>query len=81
MGKGPKRRRKQGEGAVSEQMRGERLQVMLTPDELSALDDWRFTQRMPSRAAAIRELLRLGLAKEGYEQILGRAMSKDFGVT
>ncbi len=62
-------------------MRGERLQVMLTPDELSALDDWRFNQRMPSRAAAIRELLRLGLAKEGYEQILGRAMSKDFGVT
>jgi hypothetical protein len=66
---------------VSDQSRGERLQVMLTPEELAALDDWRFLQRMPSRAAAIRELLRRGLAAEGYDQILGRTMSKDYGVT
>jgi hypothetical protein len=36
---------------------------------------------MPSRAAAIRELLKRGLAAEGYEQTLGRTMSKNFGVT
>ena len=66
---------------MSDQLRGERLQVMLTPEELSALDDWRFAQRMPSRAAAIRELLRRGLAAEGYDQMMGRSMSKDFGVT
>jgi len=66
---------------VTDQGRGERLQVMLTAEELAALDDWRFAQRMPSRAAAIRELLRRGLAAAGYEQILGRTMSKDFGVT
>ena len=35
--------------------RAERLQIMLTPDELEALDDWRFVKRMPSRAAAVRE--------------------------
>ena len=45
--------------------RGEHLQIMLTEDELSALDDWRFANRMPSRAAAIRELLKRGLAAEG----------------
>ena len=42
-------------------MRGERLQVMLSPEELTALDDFRFTHRMPTRAAAVRELLKLGL--------------------
>ena len=37
--------------------RGERLQIMLTEAELTAVfDDWRFTKRMPSCAAAIREL-------------------------
>ncbi|HEX4097900.1 MAG TPA: hypothetical protein VHX64_14325 [Caulobacteraceae bacterium] len=66
---------------VSDTARGERLQVMLTEEELVALDDWRFTRRMPSRAAAIRELLKRGLAAEGYEQTLGRTMSKNFGVT
>jgi hypothetical protein len=42
-------------------VRGERLQVMLSPDELAALDDFRFRHRMPTRAAAVRELLKLGL--------------------
>lgn len=42
-------------------MREERLQVMLSPEELTAVDDFRFMHRMPTRAAAVRELLRLGL--------------------
>ncbi|MGH6710644.1 MAG: hypothetical protein ACREEK_16920 [Bradyrhizobium sp.] len=41
--------------------RGERLQIMLSPEELTLLDDFRFKHRMPTRAAAVRELLRLGL--------------------
>lgn len=61
--------------------RGERLQIMLTPEELSALDDWRFKRRMPSRAAAIRELLRLGLAAEGVDLAAMGKKSEDFGVT
>src|ERR1700739_2546634 len=46
---------------MSNDIRGERLQVMLSPEELSALDDFRFKHRMPTRAAAVRELLKLGL--------------------
>ena len=42
-------------------VRAERLQIMLSPDELTVLDDFRFKHRMPTRAAAVRELLRLGL--------------------
>jgi hypothetical protein len=43
-------------------MRGERLQVMLSPEELTTIDDFRFQHRMPTRAAAVRELLKMGLA-------------------
>lgn len=61
--------------------RGERLQIMLTKEELEALDNWRFQKRMPSRAAAIRELLKRGLAAEGFDMADGGSQSKDFGVT
>jgi hypothetical protein len=61
--------------------RGERLQIMLTSEELTALDTWRFERRMPSRAAAIRELLKRGLAAEGFPLVEGGSQSKDFGVT
>ncbi len=60
--------------------RGERMQVMLTPEELKALDDWRFEKRMPSRASAIRELLKRGLAAEGFNTALAGEQSKHFGV-
>lgn len=61
--------------------RGERLQIMLTEEELSALDDWRFGRRMPSRAAAVRELLRLGLSAEGVDLAESGMKSKDFSIT
>ena len=60
--------------------RPERLQIMLSIEELSALDDWRFGRRMPSRAAAVRELLRLGLASEGLMVAPSGVKSQDFGV-
>lgn len=47
--------------------RDERLQVMLSPEELRAVDDFRFKHRMPTRAAAVRELLRLGLTVIGTD--------------
>jgi hypothetical protein len=64
---------------MGELTRGERLQIMLTDDELAALDDWRFSKRMPSRAAAVRELLKRGLTAEGFA-IADGSKSKDFGV-
>lgn len=41
--------------------RSEKLQLLLDEEELRAIDDWRFAHRLPSRAAALRELLRRGL--------------------
>ncbi len=70
-----------GRTAMSDEARGERLQVMLTPEELTALDDFRFKKRMPSRAAAVRELLKRGLAGEGFVTAAFGAKSSDYGVT
>jgi hypothetical protein len=68
------------ESTVSAEPRGERLQIMLTVDELVALDHWRFSRHMPSRAAAVRELLRRGLAAEGFDVSDGKTKSAEFGV-
>lgn len=54
---------------------------MLTPEELKALDTWRFSRRMPSRASAVRELLKRGLAAEGFLSADDGSKSIDFGVT
>jgi hypothetical protein len=66
---------------MTELTRGERLQIMLADAELQALDDWRFKARMPSRAAAVRELLKRGLAAEGFASAPQGQKSEDFGVT
>jgi hypothetical protein len=58
-----------------------RLQIMLQPEELMAIEDWRFRQRMPSRAAAVRELLRRGLVAEGFPIAELGMPSSSYGVT
>ena len=65
---------------ANRQMRPERLQIMLDPSELAAIEDFRFRRRMPSRAAAVRELLRRGLAAEGFDIAPHGAPSRSFGV-
>jgi|SRR3954453_11665652 hypothetical protein len=65
-------------------LRDERLQVMLSPEELTALDDFRFKYRMPTRAAAVRELLKLGLlataSDGGRKTDGGRMKSSSYGL-
>lgn len=70
----PKRRN------INNLSRGERLQIMLSPDELTAVDDFRFKHRMPSRAAAVRELFRVGLAHAGFAHSSDGRRSSDIGV-
>jgi hypothetical protein len=61
-------------------VREERLQIMLSPEELKAVDNFRFIHRMPSRAAAVRELLRHGLAAVGAVLENTGVKSGDYGV-
>ena len=65
---------------MSDLTREQRLQIMLTEEELKAIDDWRFQRRMPTRAAAVRELLKRGLAAEGFSSAHAGEKSQDFGV-
>ena len=65
-----------GRGLVRE----ERLQIMLAPEELKAVDTYRFAHRMPSRAAAVRELLRQGIAAAGVVADNAGVKSGDYGV-
>jgi len=61
--------------------RPERLQVMLNPAQVKMIDDWRFLKRMPSRASAVRELLRRGMSAEGFQVAEDGSHSKDFGLS
>lgn len=61
------------EGHMTRSKRTERLQVMLNDEELIEIEDWRFLNRIGSRASAIRLLIQLGL--EASRQ--GTAIPKD----
>jgi hypothetical protein len=64
-----------------DQKRSERIQLMLDLDELEAIDGWRFDNRLPSRAAAIRELIKRGLMNRTLEPPQTRdAKTTDFSV-
>jgi hypothetical protein len=65
---------------MPDRLRAERLQIMLSPEELTVLDDFRFRKRMPSRASAVRELLRRGLAAEGFAAAAYGSKSSEYGV-
>lgn len=65
--------------------RAERLQVMLTADEVRMVEEWRFQNRMPSRSAAVRALMNLGLRANSTvvdESALlnGAVSSRDIGL-
>jgi hypothetical protein len=68
---------KNGNGGLARELR---LQIMLSPQELKAVDNFRFEHRMPSRAAAVRELLRHGIAAAGVVLENAGVRSKDYGV-
>lgn len=57
-----------------------RLQIMLSDEDLAAIDDWRFQQRMPSRAAAIRQLLNIGLRIQQDQVAVKPLRSQDYGL-
>ena len=60
--------------------RTEKLQVMLNNAEIRAIDDWRFENRLPSRAAAIRELISRGLHTQEFSDPSMDKPSSGFGV-
>ncbi len=66
---------------MNSQERDIRLQIMLQPQEMEAIEEWRFKTRMPSRAAAVRELIRRGLEAEGFKLAPQGKQSGDFMIS
>jgi hypothetical protein len=60
--------------------RTEKLQLMLNDEELTAIDDWRFDHRIPTRAATIRELVRRGLRSSESREPTPSATTHDYSV-
>jgi len=60
---------------MNRKKRVERLQIMLNEDELAVIDDWRFEQRMPTRSAAVRALMLLGIERTREMRLPGLAKS------
>jgi hypothetical protein len=46
----------------SDDKKTERLHMLISPSELDAIDDWRFSKRIGTRAEAVRRLCQIGLA-------------------
>lgn len=65
---------------MSQKNREDRLQLMLSVNELDAIDSFRYKHRMPSRAAAVRELLQLGLAATQNMSDGDGRKSSEFGI-
>jgi hypothetical protein len=63
---------------MEDRTRRHRVPIVLTPQELRNVDEWRFTLRMPSRTAAVRALIKLGLASEGVDLASSSLTSTDF---
>jgi len=50
------------------QPKNQRVPLLLTEDELKAVDEFRFARKIASRNEALRLLLKLGLKAAGKEQ-------------
>lgn len=46
---------------MTREKRTEKFQLMMSPDEIKAIDDWSFRHRVRTRAEAIRRLCQLGM--------------------
>jgi metal-responsive CopG/Arc/MetJ family transcriptional regulator len=46
---------------MAEEIKTERITILLSPSELKTIDDWSFSERIRSRGEAIRRLIELGL--------------------
>ena len=66
--------------AVRPSKRTEKLQLMLNDEELEVIENWRFDNRMPTRAAAIRELMRRGLQATDLDAPPAVGSTREYGV-
>lgn len=57
---------------IDTEKKSERLNMVLSPSEIEAIDEWRFSHRIGSRSEAIRQLIALGLSSSDKDELLDR---------
>ena len=57
-----------------------KLQIILEDIEVDVIDSWRFLNGIPSRQAAMHELIRRGLTDESFNSAHWGAASEKYGV-
>ena len=60
--------------AEREELKSERVQLLMAPSELKAIDDWSFSNRIRSRAEAIRRLCNISLLYDARYSSLEHAI-------
>lgn len=55
---------------MSDELKTIKFQLMLSPSEAAAIDDWGFENRIRTRAEAMRRLCQLGLALAAQKELL-----------
>lgn len=64
---------------MTDELKSERVIVMMTPSELAALDEWWSAHRIGSRGDAIRLLVQVGLKASGERDNIRSGMEKESG--
>jgi hypothetical protein len=47
---------------MTDELKSQRVQLLMTPSEVQAIDDWSFSNRVRGRSEAIRRLVAMGIA-------------------
>ena len=58
------------EATGAKENKTERVQLLMTPSEVEAIDDWGFANRIRTRAEAIRRLCQVGLTAYGSQEYI-----------
>jgi hypothetical protein len=71
-------------GALMAEPKDNRIPIMMSDAEVQAIDDWRFTNRIPTRSEAIRRLAQRGLVFDTLREaailggdIIAKALRQD----
>jgi len=65
---------------MKKQRRKEVIQIKFSADEIDAINEWRFKHRLPTFAAAVRELVCRGIESEEMDDPPANQPTETYGV-
>jgi hypothetical protein len=65
---------------MADEARDIRLPFMVSKTEAEAIDEWRYANRVPTRAEAMRRLVEIGLAAHGLDDTIATLSARAFAL-